>query len=95
MILLAYKVRASMLRLISEYGAVDSLLPFSGSLIDAVINEVSPDPNSVSVSGAEYPLLAGADKQDLFSSVRIVTSAVVPLIQREAVTVAVTGQPPH
>jgi hypothetical protein len=59
---LAYKVRAAVRRLVAEHGTVDSFLPFSGSEVDAVVNEVPPDPNSVGVSGSEDPLLAGADE---------------------------------
>ena len=91
---LANKARAAVRRLVSEHGAVDSLLLFSGALVDAVVNELSPDPNSVGVSGAEYPLLAGADEQDALSPVPVVIGAVVPLVHVEAVEVTVEGEPP-
>jgi hypothetical protein len=47
---------------VSEDRAVDSLLAFSGSLVDAVVNELSPHPNSVGELGSEDPLLSGADE---------------------------------
>lgn len=86
---LADKVRAAMRRLVSEHGAVDTVLPLSGALVDAIVDEVSPHPNSISGGGSEYPLLAGADKQDALPTVSVFVGAVVPLVHVEAVKVAI------
>jgi hypothetical protein len=86
---LAYKVRAALRRLVSEHGAIDSLLSFAGSLVDAIVNEVSPHPNSVGSLGSEDPLFAGADEQDALPTVSVLVGAVVPLVHIEAVKVAI------
>ncbi len=67
---LSNEVAAPVLALVSEDGAVDSVL-------SAVINELSPDPNSVGGDCSEHPLLAGANEQDALPTVSVVVGAVV------------------
>ena len=83
-----------MRRFVSEHGAVDALLSFAGSGVDAVVDETAPGPHGVSVSGAEYPFLAGADEQNALPAIPVLVGAVVALIEFEAVEVAIERQPP-
>jgi hypothetical protein len=81
-------------RLVSEHGAIDALLSFAGSLVDAIVNELAPHPHGVSGKGTEYPLLAGADELLPSSPIGVLAAAVMPQVHFEAVKVAILGQPP-
>ena len=52
-----------MLTLVAEDRAVDALLWLTGSLIDAVIDEVAPNKEGVARCGVQCEFVAGADAQ--------------------------------
>ena len=84
---LAYEVRAAVRALVSEYGAVNSVLP-------AVVDKSAPDEAGVSGCSAEHNLFAWAAEQLARSPVRVSVRRVVPLIEFEAVKVSILRQPP-
>jgi hypothetical protein len=44
---LSNEIAASLLRFVSEHGAIDSALPLSCSFVNAAVDELSPNKNSV------------------------------------------------
>lgn len=84
---LAYEVRAAVRGLISEKGAVDAGLP-------AIVGESSPRKAGVSAVGSQHNFFAGAAKEFAHSAVCVSVGGVVPLIEFQAVNVAVLRQPP-
>jgi hypothetical protein len=92
---LANEVRTKVAGLIAEGGTVDSFLSPPGSLVDAVINEFSPHKEGVSGFGAEDEFGSRADEQFSFSPKwALGVCAVVPLIEVQAIKVAILRYPP-
>ena len=83
-----------MLALVSEDGAVDALLSSACPLIDAVVNESSPDETGITGFCAQDELVTGADKQLARPPVRVVVAAVMPFVKCEAIKVAILSHPP-
>lgn len=84
---LAYEFAAAMRSLIPKDSAVDSLLP-------AVVLELPPDEHGASSLCAQDNLFSWSDELSLSASVRVGSSAVVPLVHCETVKVSILGQPP-
>lgn len=74
--------------LVAEEGAVDAVL-------SAVIGELPPNKDGVSLLGAEDDLLAGTDEEFSAAAVARSPRRVVPLVEGEAGTVTVLGEPPE
>jgi len=92
---LAYEVRAAVRRFVAEDGAVDSALRLPGALVDAGVDEASPDPAGVSGMGAENELFSWAAKQPSFAAVSVLARGIVALIEGENVSIAIFREPPH
>lgn len=73
--------------LVSENGAVDSILP-------AVVDEVAPHEQGVGVVGSQHDLFPGADELVSGSPISVSVAGVMPLIECETFLVAVLGEPP-
>jgi hypothetical protein len=59
---LANEFRTEIRRLVPKDGAVDAGLPFTGSLVNAVVKEAPPDEHGVSAFCSQDDLLTGSDK---------------------------------
>jgi hypothetical protein len=88
------EVRAAMRSFIAERGAVDSRLRLRRALVDAGVEEFSPDEERRSIVGSEDDFVTGAAEQFPDASIGVPMRGVVALVQREAVNIAVLGQPP-
>jgi hypothetical protein len=75
---------------VSEDGAVDAFL-----LRDRVVDELAPDEHGVGIGSPKNDVLSGADELSALASVCVSVAAVVPLVEFEAVTVAVFRHPPE
>ena len=91
---LAYEVRAAVRRLVAEDGAVDALLGLAGSFVDTGINELSPDPPRVSVTGAKDDFASGAAEELSLPPIAVLMGGIVALIQGEDIAVPILAEPP-
>jgi len=85
---LSNEERAAPRRLVAEDCAVDAFL-------SAVVDELSPDEQRITALGPQNQLRSGSDEQAALASISVATGRVVPLIQLEAVKIAVPGHPPQ
>jgi hypothetical protein len=79
---------AAVLGLVSEDGAVDSLL-------SAIVNELSPNKHSVGVLGSQDDLFARADELRASLLAWLAQPTVVASVEREAIGVSVAREPPE
>lgn len=84
---LAYEFRALMRGFVAENRAVDPALA-------AGIEEPSPDEKRIGRLCAEDDFLARSGEDPAPPAVAVLTGRVVPLVEREAVTVAILCEPP-
>ncbi len=77
-----------MMAFVSEHGAIDAFL-------SAVVNELSPNKERVCCLGSQDNLFSGADKLLSLTPIGVVIAAVMPLVECEAVKVAILCQPPQ
>ncbi len=85
---LSNEVAAPVLALVSEDGAVDSVLP-------AVINELSPYEHGVSAGCSKDDLLSRANEEFPLSPILVLIGRVVTFIEFKAVNVSVFCKPPN
>ena len=85
---LSDKGRGSVLGLISKHGAVDAVL-------SAVVDELAPDEQSVSIASSKSDDLAGADELASLASICIPPCRVVPFVQVETGAIPVFRQIPE
>lgn len=91
---LTNKARALARPLVAERRAIDAVLWLASSLVDAVVDKLAPDEERVERLGSEYPLFAGADEQAARAPVGVAVRRVVPLVESQAVNIAILRQPP-
>jgi len=91
---LANEVRAADFAFVAEDGAIDSVLAFSGSLVNEVVDEVAPHEACVGALSSKDDFLSRPDEEFSLSPVPVVICRVVPLIKVDAVSVAILRQPP-
>lgn len=86
---LAYKSRALVLRLVTEDGAVDALLP-------TVVDELAPNEHGIASLGSQYNFFARADELIVVSltAVCVSISRVVAFIEFCAIKITVFCHPP-
>ena len=85
---LSYEARAARRSLIPEDSTIDTIL-------SAVVDEASPHKQSVRSQGSEHNLFARPDELGTLAAIGVSIGAVMPLIHREAVFVAVFREPPE
>jgi hypothetical protein len=85
---LSDKLTGEMGTLVPEDRAADSALPTS-------VFESSPDKERVGFPGAEHDLFSGTAEKTAVSSVSIMASAIVSVIESTALFVAVFREPPQ
>src|SRR5882672_4686753 len=85
---LAYEFAAPVRAFIPKYGAVDALLA-------AVVDEFPPDEERVGRLGAEDDLLTWPHEDAARATVGVAAAGVVPLVECEAIEVAILRQPPQ
>lgn len=85
---LTNEVAGSVCAFVSEYGAVDAALPGG-------VNEPSPHKHCIACLCAEDKFFSWPDEQSSASAVCVHVGGIVPLIQRETVSIAVFGEPPR
>ena len=73
---------------VSEDGAVDSVLP-------AVIDELAPNKERVSVAGSKDDVLTGPDELGLSTPIFVCAPGIVSFIERKAGRIAVLRQIPE
>ena len=71
---LSDKVGRSEAAFVSEYGTVDALLA-------AIVDELPPNKHGVSVSGSQNDVFSGSNKLTALSSVFVVITRIMPLIE--------------
>ena len=71
---LSDKVGRSEAAFVSEHGAVDALLA-------GIVDELPPNKHGVSVSGPQNDVFSGSNKLTALSSVSIVITTVMPLVE--------------
>src|SRR5262245_31255257 len=92
---LANECGAAPAAFVAERGAVDAVLPFSGALVSAIVNELAPDEEGIAVERAEHDLFARADELPSSAAVSIAVGGIVALIHLQASSIAVARQPPQ
>lgn len=78
-----------MLTLVAEHGAIDPLLTFSGSLVDTVISELTPDENGSTAFGSQDKFVSGTDEQFTSPAAGRFFGAVVASVHFKAIKVSV------
>lgn len=86
---LANEVRAADFAFVAKDRAVDAGLSFPGSLVNAVVNEVTPHEAGVGTLSSKDDFLSRPDEQFSFASIFVVVGRVVSLIEINAVSVAI------
>lgn len=79
---------------VAEHGAVDAALPLSSADVEAIVDELAPDKHSLGALGPKHNLFARADELRDAPAFGVSTLEVVPLVECEAINIAVLGQPP-
>lgn len=92
---LANKVRAPRCGFVPEGGTVDSVLPLTGSLVNAIVDELAPYEEGIAAETAEHNRRAGTDELLARAAIGVAVGAVVPLVERETRGVSILRNPPE